>query len=182
MSDDAIQETKPVEKVTIWSAVFGGAALVSVLLACLGVVSRYVLEISLPWVEEVLSNLFIWLIFICSALSFREGTLISITMLHDSLKKIPSLRRSLEICINIVIFAFAAVSLYTGWDMMATQFEFEELSVVLETNMGWVTLGACLGYLFFAIFSLMNLFRLFFDPDNVISVRIRRSIRGLFPR
>ena len=181
MSDNANEETKPVEKATFWSAVFGGAALISVLLACLGVVSRYVLKVSLPWVEELLRYLFIWLIFICSALSFREGTLISITMLHDGLKKYPLARRILEAVINLVILAFALASLYTGWEMMSTQFEFEELSTVLEINMGWVTLGALIGYAFFAIFSLMNLFRLCFGPDNFISIRIRRSVRGFFP-
>lgn len=166
MSDIVEQESAPAERLTVWSAVFGGAALVSVLIACLGVLSRYVLEISLPWVEELLSSLFIWLIFICSALSFREGTLISITMAHDYLKKYPFPRRCLEACINAAIFVFSAVSLRTGWDMMATQFEFEELSAVLEVNMGWVTLGAFIGYLFFTVFSLINLYRLFFASSR----------------
>ncbi len=145
------------EKVTVYSALFGSAALVAVALANIGVVSRYVLALSLPWVEEALRYLFIWLIFVCSALSFKEGTLISITMLHDALKRFSTARRILELVVNLAILGFSLVSVWTGWEMLMTQFEFEEVSTVLEINMGWVTLGAFLGYILFALFSLRNL-------------------------
>lgn len=179
--EQAEAEAKP-EKAGLGAWLFGGAALFSILVANAGVVARYVLKVSLPSVEEILRYLFVWLIFVGSALAFKEGTLISITMLGDSLKKHPVLVRALSALQNLAILVFSLVSLATGWDMMMTQFEYEEVSVVLEINMGWITLGAWIGYLLLAFFSFCNLFRDVFDPDNIISVRIRRSVRGFFPK
>lgn len=142
-----------------WAALlFGGAALCSVLIANAAVLARYVFMISLPSSEEILRYLFIWLIFICAALSFREGTLIRITILDDMLRQRPVLRRLLAVFQNLLILGFSLVSIYTGWEMLSTQIEFEELSVVLEINMGWVTAGVLIGYALLAWFSLCNIF------------------------
>lgn len=171
----------PAERVSPAAAIFGGAALITVLLANTGVLARYVLQLSLPSVEEILRYIFIWLIFICSALSYKDGTLISITMLEDHLKSRPKLRRALQIIQNLAVLIFALVSLWTGWEMMMTQFEFEELSVVLEINMGWITLGVVIGYALLSWFALCNLLRGWYDPNEFISTlstRIRRSFRG----
>ncbi|MDR2391080.1 MAG: TRAP transporter small permease [Planctomycetota bacterium] len=170
------------EKVGAAAILFGGAALFSVLVANAGVASRYLLLISLPSVEEILRYLFIWLIFICAALSYREGSLIGITMLADALKNRPIPKRILAAAQDLAVLAFSLYSVRTGWDMAATQFEFGETAVVLAINMGWVTLGVLVGYVLMAYFSLRNLFRDVFDPDGAIAARATRSVRGLFSR
>lgn len=170
------------EKVGVAAILFGGAALFSVLVANAGVASRYLLLISLPSVEEILRYLFTWLIFICAALSYREGSLISITMLADALKGRPILKRILAAAQDLAMLVFSLYSIQTSWEMMATQFEFGEMAVVLAVNMGWVTLGVLIGYILLAYFSLRNLFRDVFDPDGAIAARAGRSVRGLFFR
>jgi TRAP-type C4-dicarboxylate transport system permease small subunit len=170
------------EKIGLAAVLFGGAALFSVLVANLGVASRYAFHISLPSVEEILRYLFIWLIFICAALSYREGTLIGITMLAEALERRPILKRALAAVQDLAILVFSLYSVVTSWDMISTQFEFEEMAVVLAINMGWITLGVLIGYILMAYFSLRNLFRDVCDPDGAVATRIRRSIRGLFVR
>lgn len=158
---DETDGTEKAERVTFASAVFGGAAVFTVLLANLGVVTRYVFQYSMPSVEELLRFVFVWLIFICSALSYREGGLIAITMLADSLERRPGLRRALFLFQHAAVFAFSLVMVSTCWEMFITQYEFEELSVVMEINMGWMTLGALLGFVLTTLYSLWNFFAAF---------------------
>lgn len=147
------------ERIGILAAILGGAALFSVIVANVGVVARYVFAYSLPSVEEMLRYLFIWLIFIGSALSFGEGGLISITMLEELLSSRPFLRLALGIAQNLSFLVFSLASAWTGWKMLAMQFEFSETSVALEINMGWITLGVAIGYALMALYSVRNIYR-----------------------
>ncbi|MCC8190523.1 MAG: TRAP transporter small permease subunit [Planctomycetes bacterium] len=142
--------------------VLGAAAICTVLVTNVGVFARYVARVSLPSVEEILGFLFVWLIFVCSALSFREGGLIGITMLGDALQKRPRLFRVLVVIQNLAVLAFSLVMVHTGYRMLDTQFEFEELSVVLEVNRGWMTIGCVVGFLAMAGFALVNIYRALF--------------------
>ncbi|MDR1533710.1 MAG: TRAP transporter small permease [Planctomycetota bacterium] len=154
------------ERVGPVAALFGAAALFSVFLANLGVVTRYVLHYSLPSAEETLRYLFIWLIFVGAALSFGEGGLISITLLEESLAGRPRLCRALLLFQGAAFLVFSLVLTFTGWNMLEAQFEFSETSVVLEINMGWVTLGVVVGCALMALYSLRNLGRVLFGRSS----------------
>lgn len=147
------------EKLTLPALVFGGAALLTVILANIGVLARYVFQYSMPAAEEQLRFIFVWLIFICSALSYSEGGLICITMVADALRDRPVLRKALPLFQHVAVLIFSVAMACDCWRMMAMQFEFEELSVVMEINMGWMTLGAFIGFVLMALFALGHCLR-----------------------
>ena len=180
-NENTATEVTQKEKVTVASVIFGGAAIFTVLLANIGVLARYVFQYSIPSIEELLRFVFVWLIFICSALSYREGGLIGITMIADSLKGKPGLRRALFLFQHLGVFVFSLAMVYTCWEMFYSQYEFEELSVVMEINMGWMTLGALIGFILMMFYALWNFLRNMLSPDSPLSVRIRRSFRGFYP-
>ena len=177
------EEESSTEKVSAASVIFGGAAVFTILLTNVGVLARYVFKYSIPSVEELLRFVFVWLIFICSALSYREGGLIGITMLSDHLKGKGrhGLRKGLHLFQHLGVLVFSLAMVYTCWEMFSTQLEFEELSVVMEINMGWMTLGALLGFIAMTVFAVWNFMRNLLNPDGALSVRIRKSFRGFHP-
>ncbi len=162
MSESETGSAVPEEKLSVPALLFGGAALFTVILANVGVLARYVFRYSIPSVEEQLRFIFVWLIFICSALSYREGGLICITMVEDALKGRPALRKALVLFQHLAVLFFSAVMAQSCWAMMKTQFEFEELSVVMEINMGWMTAGAFIGFVLMGLFALRHCLRALF--------------------
>lgn len=62
---------------------FGLVGVVMILVETYAVLARNVLLVSTPWVDELLKLLFVWSIFVCSALAFLSDDLISLTLLED---------------------------------------------------------------------------------------------------
>lgn len=169
------------ERLGPMAALFGGAALFTIFVANVGVLARYVFRYSIPSVEEILRLVFVWLIFICSAFAYREGGLIAITMAGDALRKHPGWRKALFVFQHLAVLVFSLAMVRACWEMMVMQFEFEELSVVMEFNMGWMTMGAFIGFVLMALYACWHTLRNLLNPDGPISMRIRRSFRGFYP-
>lgn len=53
----------------------GAIGLMAILLATLGVITRFVLKISITWSDELLRTVFIWAYFIGTALLYRSSVL-----------------------------------------------------------------------------------------------------------
>jgi len=53
----------------------GAIGLMAILLATLGVITRFVLKISITWSDELLRTVFIWVYFIGTALLYRSSVL-----------------------------------------------------------------------------------------------------------
>ena len=58
-----------------------------ILVETYAVLARNVLLIPTPWVDELLKLLFVWSIFVCSALAFLSDDLISLTLLEDGARE-----------------------------------------------------------------------------------------------
>ena len=66
---------------------FGLVGVVMILVETYAVLARNVLLIPTPWVDELLKLLFVWSIFVCSALAFLSDDLISLTLLEDGARE-----------------------------------------------------------------------------------------------
>ena len=100
------------------------------------VVSRYYLQVSLAWSEEIARFMLVWLVFLGSFLAYIHDEHLGLDIL---VKKFPpTLRKAVAVCANLlVIFALYAV-MEGGYLMMMANFDW--LSASAEIPQGYVYL------------------------------------------
>lgn len=76
------------------------------------VFSRYVLNHSLFWSEELARYLLVWLTFLGAATAYRRGVHPGVDILHGSLR--PAVRRWVNILVHLISIAFFGVMVVYG--------------------------------------------------------------------
>ncbi len=145
----------------ILSNFLGILVLISLIVTNLGIILRYVFEISMPWNEEVVKAIFIWMIFIGFALSYRSDSLAGIILLEDSLKskgKIIAYKMLKSVQILLAL-GFGLYASYCSYDIASFQIETGELTTVVEMPIYFVSSGMLIGYVLFSIYGLMHLYK-----------------------
>jgi TRAP-type C4-dicarboxylate transport system permease small subunit len=116
-----------------WWTVF--LLVLMVVLVCLGVFFRYVLDSSLAWYDEFASYLLVWLTFYGAVAASYHNRHIQFGTVVERL--MPSTRRKLEIIAELFVSGFQFVLLYYGW--LLTQKMGDETAVsVVWVKMGWI--------------------------------------------
>lgn len=77
------------------------------------------MEASIAWSEELVINLFVLMIFLGCALSAREGSLISLSLIFDRLSV--KVKKVFITIITIFNSAFWCILIKTGWDRVLSQ-------------------------------------------------------------
>lgn len=92
----------------------GYIGLVGILVATVGVVTRFILKISISWSDELLRTVFIWGYFIGAALCFQEGGIMRLEFIEDSLLRRGHLAacRWLNVISAVINTVFFGVSTY----------------------------------------------------------------------
>ena len=104
---------KPIQAIAL------AATLSMVLLASGQVLFRYILRISVPWTEEVARVLFIWMIFIGTALVELDGSQVRTTMLIDTFPK--KIRAAWEGIVTLFSITFQAALLIGSVKSFSTE-------------------------------------------------------------
>lgn len=94
------------------------------------VISRYFLHASLSFTEELTTNLFVYIIFIGAALLARENGHLGFSLLTDFLPK--KMKMAVLLFIAILTFAFFALLLWYGWQMVMQQMEYGQKTPALD--------------------------------------------------
>jgi TRAP-type C4-dicarboxylate transport system permease small subunit len=94
-----------------WWAVLLLAAMV--VLVCLGVLFRYVLNSSLTWYDEFASYLLVWLTFYGTVVADYRRRHIGFELLVDKLP--PRRRKVVDVIAEIAVLGFQFVLFYYGW-------------------------------------------------------------------
>ncbi len=105
--------------------------------------TRYILNDSVAWTEEIARYLLIWLTFIGAAISFRRGTHISVEALHYFMPK--KLVRSLRFAIDVMTVGF--VALLCWFSISITERMHIQVMTVIEWPMSIVYAGVGVGCL-----------------------------------
>ena len=120
-------------KLIEWWAVF--LLVLMVVLVCLGVFFRYVLDSSLAWYDEFASYLLVWLTFYGAVTTSYQNRHIQFGTVVERLT--PNTRKKFTIVAELFVFAFQFVLLYYGW--LLTQKMGDESAVsVVWVKMGWI--------------------------------------------
>lgn len=117
-----------------WWAVFLLAALV--VLVCLGVFFRYVLNSSLTWYDEFASYMLVWLTFYGTVVADYRRRHIGFELLVDKLE--PAARRLVDGVAEIAVLGFQFVLFYYGW--VLTERMGDETAISLPwVKVSWVS-------------------------------------------
>lgn len=106
---------------TVENTVIATTFLVLTVLAFINVVSRYLLHASLSWSNEIVVGLAVYTIMIGMSAAIRLRAHPDFTALRDTAP--PALRRFVVLLVALAMFAFLAVLLWLGMDMVTSQLE-----------------------------------------------------------
>ena len=135
----------------------GAMVIVALLIANYGVFARFVLEIPVAWTDEIMRAMFIWLIFICSAVAFSTNSLISLELIEYKLKGRPFARQCLKLVQAICAIIFSAFCTYNGFLIALKQFNNGETTPVVEIPLYVINLGFLIGMLMLLFISVNRL-------------------------
>lgn len=133
-----------------------GLMLVLVVDVFLGVFSRYVLQATFQWYDEVARLCFVWMVFLGAASAVRRGAHFRLHLLIDRLG--PRLRRVNDLVVGLLVVVFGGVLVTGGaamWPVARRQ-----VSDSLELSMLWFYGALPVGGALMILFSLPQLWRL----------------------
>ena len=139
------------------------------LLMILQVIFRYVLKLSVPWTDEVARSLFIWEIFLGSALAHRGKAHIQITVFLDRLP--PWLRKKFDTGIDLFNLMVLIVIIIGAVKMMIRTYGIYLSSVPVSFT--WVYLSMPLGVGIMLALTIGSLIKRFFLKTSPV---LNRSV------
>jgi TRAP-type transport system small permease protein len=122
----------------------------------LGVWSRYVLQATFQWYDEVARLCFVWMVFLGAASAVRSGAHFRLHLLVDRLG--PRLRRATDLVVGLLVVVFGGVLVTGGvamWPVARRQ-----VTDSLELSMLWFYGALPVGGALMILFSLPHLWRL----------------------
>jgi|GEM_PF-6055945 len=153
--------------------IIGGLLLLAILVANLSVLFRYLFESPFTWSDEFLRYLFIWVVFVGAALSYKNDELIDMSMITDMLKS-QRATQSIEIfrhfCSLILIFVIT----WQGLDIMLGQLRTGEVSTSMEVPIWLVTFSLVFSGIIWIAFAGEKVFKAVkkWDKNNGEEVQI----------
>lgn len=140
---------------------FGIAGIIMVLVASYAVLARNVLLVSTPWSDELLKLIFIWTIYMGSAVLFMNDELISATLLEDKYKeskpKVYGILKAIQYVAAVGISALLTSQLFT---IVSTQMNTGEATTVLKYPLWVMNLGMLLGLGLITIYGVVKVIAL----------------------
>ena len=122
----------------------------------LGVWSRYVLQATFQWYDEVARLCFVWMVFLGAASAVRRGAHFRLHLLIDRFG--PRLRRANDLLVGLLVVVFGGVLVAGGvamWPVARRQ-----VTDSLELSMLWFYGALPVGGALMILFSLPHLWRM----------------------
>lgn len=116
-------------------------------LVFINVVSRYALNVSIIWAEEVSQYLMIWIAYLGAGLALREGRHVAVEMLQDRLPAASG--RRVRMAVGGLLLVFLGVVTVLGFQFAV--FVWNQETPVLNISLGIPSLAIPLGALLFAV-------------------------------
>jgi len=146
-------------------AFVGAIGLMAILLATLGVITRFVLKISITWSDELLRTVFVWAYFIGTALLYRGAGLMRLELVEDILKRRGKmgLYKLIVFCQHALILAFSSTIFWYLYHFIAKQIASGQKTTTSSTP-AWVSpMGFIIGTGMLVLFSAHKVWRVLHD-------------------
>lgn len=121
----------------------------------LGVFSRYVMQATFAWYDEVARLCFIWIVFLGAAVAVRRGQHFRMKLLVDRLA--PGAARIAEHCVTAATVAFGAILVAGGWGIYPIASR--QVTDALEISMLWFYAALPVGGLLIIVYALRQAWR-----------------------
>lgn len=140
-------------------SLFGFIGVVMILVESYAVLARNVLIVSTPWVDELLKLLFVWIVFVGSALAFQTDELISLTLLEDNAKEKGKMvkytvLKIIQYVIALVVSGLIVTQMYT---IITTQMSTGEATTVMKYPLWVLNSGILIGMVLIFIMAAIKL-------------------------
>lgn len=150
---------KMMDKVnSVLNVLFGLIGIVMVLVASYTVLARNVLIVSTPWADELLKLLFVWSIYVGSAVLFSDDSLIALTLVEDKYKEekpaVYGVLKAIQYAGAIGICGLITSQLFT---IVGTQMSTGEATTVLRYPLWIMNLGMLLGLALIVVLGVLKL-------------------------
>lgn len=99
-----------------------------------GIFSRYVLERTFVWYDEVARACFMWLVFLGAAVAVRRGAHFGLHVFVETLP--PRLKRAALLLTPLTVIAFSAALAWLGWLLM--QHGAAQTTAVMGMPVSWI--------------------------------------------
>lgn len=151
-----LSSSKPIKAV---EALFGVVGIVMILVETYAVMARNILQISTPWSDELLKLLFVWSIFVCSALAFLNDELISLTLFEDDAKEKGkmALYGIFKVIQYVATLIISGLLVYQIWTIVNTQLSTGEATTVLKYPLWIMNSGILVGMVLTVVFCVIKL-------------------------
>lgn len=151
-----LSSSKPIKAV---EALFGVVGIVMILVETYAVMARNILQISTPWSDELLKLLFVWSIFVCSALAFLNDELISLTLFEDDAKEKGkmALYGIFKVIQYVATLVISGLLVYQIWTIVNTQLSTGEATTVLKYPLWIMNSGILVGMVLTVVFGIIKL-------------------------
>jgi TRAP-type C4-dicarboxylate transport system permease small subunit len=151
-----LSSSKPIKAV---EALFGVVGIVMILVETYAVMARNILQISTPWSDELLKLLFVWSIFVCSALAFLNDELISLTLFEDDAKEKGkmALYGIFKVIQYVATLIISGLLVYQIWTIVNTQLSTGEATTVLKYPLWIMNSGILVGMVLTVVFGVIKL-------------------------
>ena len=138
---------------------FGFVGVVMILVETYAVLARNFLHVATPWSDELLKLLFVWVIFVGSALAFTSDELISLTLIEDHAKekgnmKLYGVLKAVQYVVGIGISGLLVTQLIT---IISTQMSTGEATTVLKYPLWIMNAGMLVGMLLIVVCGIAKL-------------------------
>ena len=121
----------------------------------LGVFSRYVLERTFVWYDEVARAGFIWLVFLGAAAAVNRGAHFGLHAVVEMMP--PRLKRAALLLTPLTIVIFSAALVVLGWDLM--RHGASQTTAVMAMPVSWIYAAMPVGGALMAFYALVFLFK-----------------------
>lgn len=138
------------------------AFIVMVVSSSLQIVFRFILNIPLPWSEELSRYAFVWSTTLGISIYMRGRKHSSVDILENFLPQ--GARRGLFVVIDLLCEVFFAIMIFGGIKMVSVTMR--QISPSLSIPMGYMYLSIPISGLIMALMSAENLLKLFCSPQG----------------
>ena len=120
----------------------------------LGVFSRYVLERTFVWYDEVARACFMWLVFLGAAVAVRRGAHFGLDVLVGTLP--PPLKRAARLLTPLTVIVVSGALVWLGWDLM--RHGAAQTTAVMGMPVSWIYAAMPVGGALMAFYAVMQFF------------------------
>ncbi|MGG0720348.1 TRAP transporter small permease [Robertmurraya massiliosenegalensis] len=137
----------------------GAFLLIMTLMALSQVITRYVLEMSFPWLEEVIRYLMVFTVYIGSAVAIKQKAHLNVEIFDHILGG--SIFRYVDLTRHFVIILFGSVFGYISYQVLLQLVQSGQVTPALQISMVWPMSALFIGsllmilngiYVFYLIF------------------------------